>query len=95
MGCHPDGTPLGFPVDAATRKLRIQAHDVFDRLWKNPSGTMSRTKAYHWLAAQMKAKEVHIGQMDASECRRVIAIVKNSFPDLVGSNERSESDVDH
>jgi ssDNA-binding Zn-finger/Zn-ribbon topoisomerase 1 len=95
MGCHPDGTPLGIPADAATRKVRIKAHEVFDRLWKKPGGVMSRTKAYRWLAAQMKAQEVHIGQMDADECRRVIKIVRHHFPELVGSDERSGPDLDH
>lgn len=36
QGAHQkDGSPLGVTADADTREARIQAHDAFDRLWKD------------------------------------------------------------
>lgn len=82
LGAHPDGTPLGRPADAVTKGLRVEAHEVFDRLWK--LGLMDRGQAYAWLAASMglTREEAHIGMFDAERCRRTIALVRAEFPDL-------------
>lgn len=71
-GAHPDGTPMGVPVDGATRQARKAAHGAFDRLWSRDRKG-SRGAAYRWLAAQLGQTSVHIGQLDADGCARVVA----------------------
>lgn len=73
-GCHPDGSPLGVPANKETKRLRIEAHEAFDRLWKE--GRMTRSEAYRWLSGALGSDgQVHIGQMNADQCRRVIEIM--------------------
>jgi len=52
VGCHK-GTarPLGNVANEVLRLKRIEAHQVFDGLWKRRG--MSRTTAYKWLAERM------------------------------------------
>lgn len=81
-GAHPDGRPLGEPVDAATRKARIEAHDAFDRIWR--AKRMSRSAAYAWMRSEfsLSEEEAHIGKFPAITCRQLVLKVKNSFPEL-------------
>jgi len=74
-GAHADGRPLGTPADAATKKLRIEAHAVFDRLWKG--GSMSRSAAYRWLreAMELSEAEAHIGRFTSEQCLALMAKV--------------------
>lgn len=78
VGCHP-GTmqPLGKLAGPALRSLRMNAHNAFDRLWK--SGEMSRGSAYRWLqkVLDLPPAAAHIGEFDESECKRLIAAVRN------------------
>lgn len=80
-GAHPDGRPLGKPATLETKRARMEAHQQFDKLWQDPSVPLGvvkfrRTRAYAWLAAQLKltADECHIGQFDKAMCERVIAL---------------------
>lgn len=84
-GAHPDGRPLGSPADAATKKARIQAHRVFDRLWQEHGGTpprMTRAQAYVWMRRVMKMSDsdAHIGRFTAEQCNRLIELVKKRYP---------------
>lgn len=81
-GCHPDGSPVGKPADAKTRKARILAHDTFDRIWK--SKKMTRGRAYVWMRHElgMAEDECHIGSFDAETCKKLVQAVRASFPDL-------------
>lgn len=75
--CHTgSSTPLGTMADGNTRRMRKAAHDAFDSLWKK--GEMSRLQAYDWLADQleMPIDKCHIGMFDATQCQRVIDVVK-------------------
>lgn len=80
VGCHKagngygDGTrPLGRLANAELRKAKSAAHAAFDRLWLG--GHMRRKQAYSWLAKQLDAKgPVHIGEMDVTDCGRVVAV---------------------
>lgn len=73
-GAHPDGRPLGTPADKATRQARMDAHRVFDRLWKERG--WHRADAYVWLAQVMDMSEekAHIGNFNAEQCRKVIRL---------------------
>lgn len=83
VGAHPDGRPLGRPADRRTKLARINAHEEFDRLWKN-GGRMARAQAYAWMirALEIDAKEAHIGEFDAARCRRLAELMRRDFPDL-------------
>lgn len=76
-GAHLDGTPLGIPADQATKKMRIAAHAVFDKLWFGVHvgiGPMRRSEAYAWMrkVMGMTEKEAHIGNFDIPTCKKLI-----------------------
>lgn|GEM_PF-1633466 len=78
-GAHKDGRPLGIPADSDTKRARITAHNVFDRIWKDKY--MRRGDAYAWMAEQMgmEKDEAHIGRFDMEQCEKLIAIVDAYF----------------
>lgn len=74
-GCHPGGTRrAGRIANAATRKLKIAAHDAFDPLWK--SGQMKRTAAYAWLreATGLSERDCHMGWMTDAQLIEVVRL---------------------
>lgn len=81
-GAHADGTPLGIPADKETKQARIEAHAVFDELWRKASkkGKKSaRQKAYAWLREELglTKEECHIGRFDKAMCQRVIEVCED------------------
>lgn len=75
VGCHPNtDTPLGNLASPELRRVRVEAHDVFDIIWK--SGVKRRQEAYDWLSDQLGIPRgrCHIGQFDISKCRKVIEV---------------------
>lgn len=76
-GAHPDGRPLGTPADAATRAARVAAHRAFDRLWSR-AVPGSRKRAYAWLASELGVAVVHMGEMDAATCARVVELCERA-----------------
>lgn len=81
VSAHPDGTPVGVPADDATRAARIEAHRMFDQIWKG--GRMTRKAAYLWLAEKMDlpATKAHIGLFNAEQCKRVVDLVNETLSD--------------
>ena len=75
-GAHPDGTPLGTPANADTKKARIAAHIAFDRLWKE--GPYSRREAYQELArlTGLSSDDAHIGKFDKDTCEWLIGLLE-------------------
>lgn len=80
VGCHHGTTvPLGRLADAKLRKAKMDAHAVFDTLWrhapKNQRST-ARKRAYAWLARELglPPEDTHIGMMDVDTCMRVIEL---------------------
>lgn len=73
-GAHPDGLPLGRPGNAETKRLRHQAHLLFDPFWTGPKAVMSRGAAYRWLQNLfgLTEAEAHIGNFTADQCRTLI-----------------------
>lgn len=55
------------------RRARAEAHQAFDRIWKE--GHLTRTDAYRWLALEMglPVGDCHMGMMTSKECERVAA----------------------
>ena len=58
------------------RLKRIEAHQVFDAYWQKMH--ISRTKAYQWLARELKLseEETHIGGFEIDTCQRVIDLCR-------------------
>jgi hypothetical protein len=80
--------PLGRLARPALRKLKIQAHEALDLLWKtkadrNPDMRKghARAQAYIWLAAQLgiPAPECHIGMFDEARCQAAIDVLRPWF----------------
>lgn len=77
VGCHgnsKNNAPLGRLADSLLRKLKGQAHEAFDWLWKE--NHMSRKDAYSWLAEKMDIPMAacHIGKFSPDQCRQCIDI---------------------
>ena len=73
VGCHSGTTKeLGVPADKETRKLRIAAHEAFDKIWKE--NKMTRRDSYRWLEKEMglDSEHAHIGMFTAEQCRQLI-----------------------
>ena len=64
--------PAGTPANGDLRRLRIEAHHAFDRLWK--SNIMTRSQAYRWLEVVtcMPERKAHIGTCSDYMCRFII-----------------------
>lgn len=80
IGAHQKtGEPLGVPMSKKGREWRIMAHEEFDKLWK--TGDMTRSEAYYWLTKSMSmGKQAHIGEMNVTQCRKVIGLCKLKQP---------------
>lgn len=65
-------------VSPETHRARAFAHAAFDPLWKGPTRTMSRGKAYFLLAQElsMQPRDCHIAMMNEDDARRVPDAVK-------------------
>lgn len=81
-GAHPDGRPMGIPASKQTRRARIQAHMVFDRIWKK--GLKKRHEAYSWLrkAMSLSRSQAHISAFTEEQCNRLIQVVYRDFPEF-------------
>lgn len=76
VGVHKSNNqPLGRLANGELRKAKINAHSIFDALWKTQGG-MTRQQAYKWLSEQLglPAKETHIGMFDVEMCNKVIDV---------------------
>ena len=96
-GAHRDGSPRGTPGDKATRKARIRAHCVFDRLWQAVEGRdpiMSRPQAYTWLrkAMNLSPDEGHIANFTVEQCDRLQVLVKKLHPTVQNAWDKIASD---
>lgn len=92
-GAHPDGTPLGRPADAETRRLRKRCHEVFDRLWTE--GERTREEAYSLLQeiTGLAPREAHISRFDPATCRKVIREIQKLVGDrTAGMTRNAEGD---
>ncbi len=67
---------MGRIADKHLRELKRQAHESFDRIWKE--GYIKRSKAYRLLsdALGLPAEQTHIGMFDEDLCRRTISLSK-------------------
>lgn len=79
VGYHKGTTrPLGNVANEVLRLKRMEAHRVFDALWK--SGRMTRTGAYRWLAGELHLRpdRAHIGGFEMDQCQKVIELCEKT-----------------
>lgn len=81
--CHK-GTaePLGIPGNQEVRHLRKQAHEAFDRLWKDQNlRSMTRDQAYRWMQTNLRLseKDAHIASLDKAGCEKLIRAVDRFY----------------
>ena len=73
VGVH-QGTslPKGSLANRTLRKKRIQAHQIFDQLWRK--GIFSREEAYRWIGDKfcLQARQAHIGNFSDYMCDQLI-----------------------
>lgn len=86
VGCHR-GTkkPKGSLANREARKHRVQAHRVFDPLWKEGL-IYPRNAAYTWLAEEMgiHVDECHIAMFDREQLDETILRCKTKYRRLKG-----------
>ena len=73
VGVHQGTTlPKGSLADRTLRKKRVQAHRIFDQLWRQ--GIFSRQDAYRWLADKfcLEIRQAHIGNFSDYMCDQLI-----------------------
>lgn len=79
VGCHGQtGEALGFPAAAYTRALRMQVHELFDKLWK--TGSLTRKQAYAKMgeALGITKDECHVGRFTSEQCFKALAWLKGA-----------------
>jgi hypothetical protein len=85
VGCHKGTTrSLGRLANDTLRKLKHEAHEHFDILWRKKmhqqdvSKGIARAKAYIWLSDMMGTDPelTHIGMFNEEQCERVIEFCK-------------------
>lgn len=83
VGCHEDGRPKGSLANPVLRKLRTDAHEVFDYSWQKK--LISRTQAYKRLALYLgiDKKDTHIGGFDDAGCKRVLEFSSTFYTELI------------
>lgn len=72
------GLPVGTMANWELRKLRMDAHDALDPIWKNPFNKYTRTNVYIALAEllDLPVEGSHIGMLNVSGCNYVIWLVR-------------------
>ena len=75
VGCHGRSmSPLGRLADKELRAAKFRAHSAFDEHWRDKRTFRSRTRAYNWLAQELKINQAscHIGMFDVEQCKKVV-----------------------
>lgn len=75
VGCYKGTTKaLGRLANTELRKYKHEAHEAFDKIWKNHF--MDRYHAYAWLSKQLGTERdlTHIGMFDVEMCKKVIQV---------------------
>lgn len=89
-GAHPSGAPFGTPADKTGKQARIEAHRVFDEVWKRrlinsgKSRNANRHMAYSWMrkAMDLTHNTAHIGNFDKPQCEKLMLLVHRDYPQL-------------
>jgi hypothetical protein len=73
------------PHEANLRKLRSQAHDLFDPLWNQSHHREMRHICYRWLASQLgvPTARAHFSAMGVGELHRAIKVLRKANVGIV------------
>jgi ssDNA-binding Zn-finger/Zn-ribbon topoisomerase 1 len=98
-GAYNDGRPKGTPGDKDTRRARVFAHRIFDRLWKKTGeekARMTRAQAYAWMrkALKLSESEAHIGMLTTEQCQKLVAAIYKKFPGVRNVWDKLAGDKD-
>ncbi len=77
VGCHPHSDrALGTLANASLRKQRAATHAAFDPLWKPAHVTLTRSKAFEWLARAMglTKEQCHVAMFTEVQCKEAMKI---------------------
>lgn len=82
VGCNDDGKPLGRLANKKLRRAKIDAHAVFDELWK--SNKMKRNVCYKELSEDLgiPPQYTHIGMFGEVTLKKVIIWSKTKMSGL-------------
>lgn len=86
---HEDGTPMGIPADANTRRARRLVHERMDAIWMaitlaawtkgyKKSRFEARSQMYLWLGSQLNLteQECHVGRFDYERCMDALNLLE-------------------
>jgi hypothetical protein len=76
VGTYRNGKSLGRLANLTLRRKKMEAHAIFDPLWKNKI-FKSRDAAYTWLSSKMSLPkdETHFGMFDETQCDKAIRLM--------------------
>ena len=79
VGTHDDGQPLGRLANKSLRLAKKQAHEHFDRLWKD--GFIKRNHAYKLMSLYLNIPPefTHIGMFKKETCLEVVEWSKDLY----------------
>ena len=83
VGAHQKSRlPMGTLANGDLRHKRIEAHKVFDRMWR--SGLMTKGQAYKWIQTKfyLNEKQAHIGMFSEYMCNQLIAACNEMYRNL-------------
>lgn len=83
VGTHSDGMTLGRLANKELRSWKKQAHEAFDKLWRDKH--IGRDTAYENLADALNIpdKYCHIGMFKKDTCIKVVAWSKLKLSELI------------
>lgn len=80
VGTDDEGITLGRLANKALREAKKQAHEHFDKLWRE--GYLKRSTAYRKLGEfldEIPEEYIHIGMFNVDTCNKVIEWAKNKL----------------
>lgn len=82
VGCHKDGLPLGRLANKELRRYKVDAHSLFDRIWKE--NKLSRNECYKQLSEDLSipTEYTHIGMFGKKTLIKVKAWAKLKYSEL-------------
>jgi hypothetical protein len=90
VGCHKKNPSVskGRLANKSLRKIKIEAHEYFDKIWKLK--VMDRSEAYKWLSdvLNLPPEYTHIGMMGEKKAKDVVYFSKQ----LLNDNRRLDLD---
>jgi ssDNA-binding Zn-finger/Zn-ribbon topoisomerase 1 len=76
------GQPMGIPANRETRYWRVQAHDIFDKIWLGPERIVEERQDAYILMQNMMGLSVdnaHISKFNTEQCKELITKCEGLF----------------